>query len=90
MDEKPRNRFVVLQRRISKIKITAITVAWLSLCACLITYGAYPQLLSHVGSICLVAFLIMFGWYLGLKDAYNSQMRMITGKKDEVEKSGKG
>ena len=83
VNEKPRNRFVILQRRIEKIKVTSILIAWLSLCACLITYGAYPQLLSCVAGLCLIGFSIMFGWYLGLKDAYNCQMKLIRGDKKE-------
>ena len=82
------NRFVLLQRKMAKMQTTTTMIGILSFCACLLTAWQFPDDLPLIASMCGVAFTILFGWYLGLVDAYRSQMDLVSGKTRRKKENG--
>lgn len=80
MDKVKGNRFVLLQRKMAKMQTTTTLIGILSFCACLLTAWQFPDDLPLIAGMCGVAFTVMFGWCLGLIDAYRSQMDLVSGK----------
>lgn len=80
MDKVKENRFVLLQRKMAKTQTATTMIAILSFCAILLTAWQFPDKLTLVAGACGIGFTLMFGWCLGLIDAYRSQMDLVSGK----------